>query len=222
MQSDITNIVLLVTFLVIFGVFLCFDLFERNEKYGYFAYIIVVLPVNFLWYLTSLENSVFSEINSLAVFLILFILIDICLARDLIFVYRENKDFDDIILFLLLGLILQIVITGILPHSVDALKNDTAELWVFYLPDVHNPNFAPGLRVGFQVAATMMVLLAIAPMILDIKDEEIPLPVIVVITIIFYAPFLYLGYVWLGEAGFVVAFLLCVLLFIALLVITKS
>lgn len=221
-QMDVIYIVMLATFFVIFGVFLFFDLFKRNEKYAYLAYLVVLLPINYLWYLTSISGSVFDDINSLTVFLIWFFLLDLCLLRDLTFVYRKTKEFDDIILFLLFGLFIQLIISAIIPNIEPKLQEDTAPLWVFFLPDIHAEPTA-GLRIGFQILATFMVLLAIIPLILDIKDEEVSLPVIVIISVIFYVPFLYLGYIWLpGPAMFVIAFLMSVVLFIMLLIITKS
>ncbi|MFX1273944.1 MAG: hypothetical protein ACFFBP_12300 [Promethearchaeota archaeon] len=222
---DVYYIILLATFFVIFGVFLFFDLFKRNEKYSYLAYLVILLPINYLWGLTSVYGSIFYSINSMTVFLVWFILLDVCLLRDLIFVYRKSKEFDDIILFLLLGMFVQLIISAILPNAIPLLylNDPTLEpLWFFFLPNVHLET-SPSIRVGFQVAATLMVLLAIIPLILDIKDEEVPLPVIVVISIIFYLPFLFLGFIWLpGPAMWVLAFLMCVILFILLLVITKS
>jgi len=219
---DITNIVMLVAFFVIFGVFLFFDLFKRNEKYAYLAYLVVLLPINYLWYLTSISGSVFDNVSSLTVFLIWFILIDICLLRDLIFVYRKTKEFDDIILFLLLGLFIQLIISAIIPNAISELQSDTVPYWVFFLPDIHGDP-STGLRVAFQLTTTIMVALAIVPLILDIKDEEVSLPVIVLISAIFYLPFLYLSFIWLpGPVMFVIAFLMSVVLFILLLIITKS
>lgn len=218
---DIINIVLLVTFFVIFSVFFFFDLFKRNEKYAYLAYIILLVPINYLWYLSSINGSIFESVTSLIVFLIWFILLDLCLLRDLIFVYRKNKEFDDILLFLLLGLFVQLIISAIIPHLIIALQDDTTLFLFFFLPNIHlDPNL--GLRLAFQIMATLMVALAIIPMILDIKDEEVSLPIIVLISVIFYLPFLYLGYVWFPEAMWVIAFLMCVVLFILLLIITKS
>ncbi|MHA1242470.1 MAG: hypothetical protein ACTSQU_17045, partial [Promethearchaeota archaeon] len=78
---DINSIIITGTLFVIFGVFLFFDLFKRNEKYGYLAYIVALVPVNFLWFL---------QFDVLGVYLILFILWNLCLLRDLFGVSRKN------------------------------------------------------------------------------------------------------------------------------------
>ena len=224
-ELDLTSIVLLISFFVIFGIFLFFDLFKRNEKYSYFAYIIVVLPVNYLWYLTSVTGSVFENLDVLMVYLVLFILLDICLLRDLIFVYRKTKEFDDIVLFLLLGLLVQLVITAILPESVPALQYpETEKLLFFWIPNVHSEvaNWNGAVRTAFQLSATLMIVLAIIPMILDIKDEELPLPALFIITLVFILPFLFLSFIWLPAAAGVLTFLMCLILFIVLLMITKK
>ena len=67
-----------------------------------------------------------------------------------------------------------------------------------------------------------MVLLIIFPLILDIKDEEATLPILIVFVAIFILPFLYLSYIWLPEAMGVMTFLFSVILFIVLLLMTKS
>ncbi|MHA1319749.1 MAG: hypothetical protein ACTSQ1_08020 [Promethearchaeota archaeon] len=87
---DINSIIITGTLFVIFGVFLFFDLFKRNEKYGYLAYIVALVPVNFLWFL---------QFDVLGVYLILFILWNLCLLRDLFGVSRKNdpKRINDII-----------------------------------------------------------------------------------------------------------------------------
>jgi hypothetical protein len=223
-ELDITSIVLLISFFVIFGIFLMFDLFKRNEKYSYFAYIIVVLPVNYLWYLTSIPGSIFESVDVLGVYLVLFVLLDICLLRDLFFVYTKTKEFDDMVLFLLLGLIVQLIITAILPESNPALQADTEKLAFFWLPNVHSQTVTwnTAIRTGFQSSATFMVMLAIIPMILDIKDEELPLPALVIITLVFILPFLFLSFIWLPAAAGVLTFLMCLILFIILLMITKK
>ncbi|GAG80201.1 unnamed protein product [marine sediment metagenome] len=61
---DINSIIITGTLFVIFGVFLFFDIFNRNERYGYLAYIVALLPINFLWFL---------QFDVLGVYFILFI-----------------------------------------------------------------------------------------------------------------------------------------------------
>jgi hypothetical protein len=188
--------------------------------------------VNYLWYLiaTAPTGSMFENLSVLFVYLVLFILLDICLLRDIIINYflDKTKEFDDILLFLLLGLLIQVIISAILPASNAALAIDTEKLLYFYLPNVHSTTVNGGLgwnstvQIGFQIAATLMVLLIIVPMILDIKDEELPLPVIFIITLIFILPFLFLSFIWLPAAAGVLTFLMCLILFIVLLIITKS
>ncbi len=226
-ELDPTSVILLISFFIIFAVFLMFDLFKRNEKYSFFAYVIVVLPVNYLWYLTSVPGSGFENVDVLMVYLVLFILIDICLLRDLFFVYGKNKEFDDIILFLVLGLLVQLIITAILPESVPALQGvtgGTEKLLFFWIPNVHSQFVVWNntVRIAFQLSATLMIVLAIVPMILDIKDEELPLPAIFIITCVFILPFLFLSFIWLPAAAGVLTFLMCLILFIVLLMITQS
>ena len=89
---DINSTIVLVTLFIIYGIFLCYDLLKRNEKYGYLAYIVALVPANFLWFL---------NFDVLSVYLIMFILWDICLIRDLWGVADEKKRINDIILYLL-------------------------------------------------------------------------------------------------------------------------
>jgi hypothetical protein len=67
-----------------------------------------------------------------------------------------------------------------------------------------------------------MVLLVIIPLILDIKDEEATLPILIVFVVIFILPFLYLSFIWVPEAMGVLTFLFSVILFVILLIITRS
>jgi hypothetical protein len=64
--------------------------------------------------------------------------------------------------------------------------------------------------------------LVIIPLLVDIKGEEVPLPVFIIIIAVFILPFLYLSYIWLPQAAAVLTFLMSVILFIILLIITRS
>lgn len=221
-ELDINATVILIVLFIIYGVFLCYDLFRKGEKYGYLAYILAVIPVNYLWFL---------GFDVLGVYTTLFILWIICLLRDLIFVYRKTKEYDDILLFLALGILVQLVLVAIIPADQlnPQLQAHTFQLWVFYFPDIYTDTFGiePWVNanslLGFRASATILVILALLPMILDLKDaeEQVPLPVVIVVTLIFVPFFMYLSYIWLPVSIFVLTLLFSVILFIVLLLLTK-
>ena len=179
MAFTIDTIIFLITFFIIYGVFLVFDLFKRNEKYGYLAYIIALLPINYLWAL---------GFDVLGVYLILFILWDICLARDLFGVASGKKEINEIILYFVLAIIIQIILTGILPVSIPLMQVNTTLFWFFYMPDIYTSTFLIegwvdlGILMGFRIAATISVGLVIIPLLIDLKGEEVPIPIFVIIT----------------------------------------
>ncbi|MFW9781597.1 MAG: hypothetical protein ACFFFB_04850 [Candidatus Heimdallarchaeota archaeon] len=219
MAFTIDTIIFLITFFIIFGVFLIFDVFKRNEKYGYLAYIIALLPADYLWGL---------GFDVLGVYLVLFILWDICLIRDLFGVASQKKEINEIILYFVLAIIIQIILTAILPVSVPFMQTNTIPYWFFYMPDIYTDTFLIepwvdlGILMGFRIAASMSVGLVIIPLLIDLKGEEVPIPVFIIIIALFILPFLYLSYVWLPEAMAVLTVLFSVILFIILLIITRS
>lgn len=216
---DINSIIVLMTFVIIFAVFLAFDTFKRNEKYAYLAYIVALLPVNFMWIV---------NFDILGVYLLLFILWCVTLLRDLWGVKQDKKEINDIILYFALAILVQLIITAILPVSIPALLTNTTPWLVFNLPDIYTDTFAfeswvnLDILFAFRLTATLMIILVIVPLILDIKDEEVPLPMFIVIIALFILPFLYLSYLWLPEATAVLTLLMSVMLFIVLLLITRS
>jgi hypothetical protein len=213
-MPDASAIIVIITFFVIFGVFLCFDLFKRNEKYGYLAYIVAILPVNFYWGLGY---------DVLVAYIILFILWVITLLRDTIGIYlKKDKEINEILLYLTLAIIIQLIVSAILPEVNSDLEAYTEKIFYFWLPNIHSDVFRPATVGIFQIVATFMILLIIIPLILDIKDEEATLPILIVFVLIFILPFLYLSYIWIPEAMGVMTFLFSVILFIVLLLITRS
>ena len=214
MAVDITSIIILVAFLIIFAVFLVFDLFGRNEKGAYLAYIAALLPANYYWGL---------ELDPLIAYIILFILWDITLLRDTIGIYRKkDKEINETLLYLFLGIIIQLIVTAILPGAIPNLTASTDQVLYFWLPNVHTHTIAT-VVLGFRITATLMVLLVIIPLILDIKDEEATLPILIVFVVIFILPFLYLSFIWVPtEVIGVLTFLFSVILFVILLLITRS
>ena len=217
---DINTLIILITFLIIFAVFVVFDLFQRNEKYAYLAYLVALAPVNYLWTL---------NFDVLGVYFVLFILWCICLLRDLWGVKKDKKDINYIVLYLVLAIVVQFILTAVLPVTISALQtNTTVWLGVFYLPDLYTETFGieawvdPVILLGFRLTATLLIILVIIPLIVDLKDEEVPLPLFIIIIALFILPFLYLSFIWLPSAVPVLTFLMCVILFIILLIITRS
>ncbi|MFX1278751.1 MAG: hypothetical protein ACFFA3_04990 [Promethearchaeota archaeon] len=211
---DASAVIVIITFFVIYGIFLVFDLFKRNEKYAYLSYIVAVLPVNFYWGLGY---------DVLFAYVILFILWIISLLRDTIAMYlKRDKEINEILLYLTLAIIIQLIISAILPEVNSDLTNYTEQVLYFWLPNVHSAVFRESTAIIFKVTATILVLLVIVPLIIDIRDEEATLPVLILFVAIFILPFLYLSYIWLPEAMGVMTFLFSVVLFLVLLLITRS
>ena len=226
MAVDINAIIILIVCCILYGIFLFYDIFRKGEKWGYLAYIMAVIPVNYLWY---------SGFDILGVYMILILLWTVCLIRDLLFVYRKDKEYDDILLFLGLGILVQLILTAILPAEqlLPHMQGDNtiAIGGYFYFPDIYTDSF--GLEewasnskylLGFRASVTLMIFLALLPMLLDLKgsEEHVPLIAIIIIDLIFVLPFLYVSFIWLPQNMYVLTLLFAVILFIILLIITKD
>jgi len=216
MISNLNTIIVLVTFFIIFAVFLFFDIFQRNERYRYLAYIVALLPINYMWIL---------EFDIILIYSILFGLWILCILRDMILVYRKTKEYDDIFLFFILAVIIQFVLASVIPSVLSDLKThpNTINVWgLFWLPDIYSIVANEDYILVFRVLLTVLIAFIMGPLLLDIKGENIPFPVLLVIVAIFIIPFLLLSYIWVSSAVPVLTFLFCVVLFVILLIITKS
>ncbi len=216
MAFDISTVIILITLTIIFMVFLVFDLFGRNEKYGYLAYIAALIPVNYFWAIGG--DPVFT-------YILLFLFWIATILRDTISVYREKeKEINEILLYFSLAVLIQLIISAIIPETIPTLKVSPVQpYWFFWLPNIHLAEAS--LALGFKILATVLITLIIVPLLLDVKEEEVPLPIIILFVAIFVVPFLYLDYVWIGGTGTPVGlltFLFAVILFIILLLITRS
>lgn len=221
MALDINSIIILISLFLIYGIFLFFDLFRKNQNYGYFAYFMAVLPVNYLW--------VLEDIDVLTAYLVLFILWDITLVRDFFMSVREQRNHVATLLFLAIGILVQIVVTAVLPEIVITAQANCYQLWYFWFPEVYVNGFeiatwvSSSILLGFRVAATILVLLAIVPLIVYLKTSgEQSLLDLIIVDAIFIVPFIFLSYIWLATALWVLTFLFAVILLIVLLLITKQ
>jgi hypothetical protein len=197
-------------------IFLVFDLFGRNEKYGYLAYPVAVIPINYFWGMGG---------DPLFAYILLFTLWIATILRDTIGIHRKkDKEINEILMYLAISILIQLIISAIIPQANPALQVTVEQFWFFWLPNVHSVIFDPVIAVSFRIVATLLIFIVIVPLILDIKDEEVPLPIIIIFVVIFVAPFLYLSYLWIPDpAGFwTLTFLFLVVLFLVLLLITRS
>ncbi|TXT65826.1 MAG: conserved membrane protein of unknown function [Promethearchaeota archaeon] len=224
MALDTNGLIVLITFMLLYGVFLFFDIFKRNERYRYLAYLVALLPVNFIW-----GVELFGNTSIIYTYIILFILWVFCLMRDMILIYRKSKEYDDIFSFFIMAVVLQIILSALLPEILPGLKpseppfnNFTVKFWYFYTPDIFDPALSGSLALAFRLLVTVLAIFIIAPLLLDIKNEALPLPVLVVITLIFIVPIMLLSFIWAADAWPVLTLLFSVIFFIGLLMITKS
>ncbi|MBY9005699.1 MAG: hypothetical protein KGD63_02985 [Candidatus Lokiarchaeota archaeon] len=229
MDSEFVNsIIILIILFVIFGIFLVFDVFKRNERYRYLAYIVALFPVNYMWAVKlDITYLGFNQTIILS-YIILFLLWTLCILRDIILVYRKTNDYNDIFLFFMLAVIVQIIISGILPYidttlqTLDATTNPPI-VGIFFLPDIYASGVVdPNLAMAFKVLMTVLIIFIMGPILLDIKGEEVPFPVLLIVDAIFFIPFLILSYIWVPLAMWVLTILFSVILFIILLIITRS
>ncbi|TFG06062.1 MAG: hypothetical protein EU539_08730 [Promethearchaeota archaeon] len=222
-MADLGSIIVATTFFIIYGIFLFYDWFRPGEKWGFLAYVTAVLPADTLW---------FMGFDVLIAYTVLFMLWNVCLIRDLLFVFRKDREYDDIFLFLILGIIVHIILTAILPAPQvnPKMQQNTAPWGFFYFPDVYTATYGiqswvdPSALLAFRLSATFMVILVIMPMIVDLKESEehISLLALVIIDAIFILPFLWLAYVWVGGLGWPLTFLFAVVLLIILLLLTRE
>jgi len=179
------------------------------------------VPCNYLW---------FAGYNVLGMYVVLFGLWDICLLRDLLLVYQKTKEYDDLFLFLLLAIVVQVVYTAIGPNMNPSMQQNCDAWAYFYFPDIYTASFGieswvnASTLLAFRLTGTALIFLAILPMLLDLKnsDEHISLVALIVIAIIFILPFLWLSFIWLGGAVLVLTPLFVVVLLIVLLLLTRE
>lgn len=219
---DAGSWIILITFFVIFLVFLFFDIFKRGEPYGNLAYVTAVIPCNYLWYkITETANLAdYRDFGVTGVWTILMALWLITMVRDMIFVKMKKKDFDDVILYMVIAILIQFIISAVLPYTIEEMQEGTSLEWLFYLPDLTDPHEISALF--FKLMVTLLVISVAIPMILDLRGENVNMWILVILTAIFALPFGLVCYLWLPEFAWALLLLVMVLFFIILLMLTRG
>lgn len=227
-----TEIILLITFGLIYGIFLMYDLFKRGDKLGSLAYIFALLPGNYLWYIVT-KNEMY-EFGATGSSMVLACLWLFAVIRDVLLKNKSEgfKDADDVVLILLIALILNIILSAILPSeglNITHMQNGTDIFWKwFYIPDFKaisaNPASAAIILV-YKILCSVLAISVMIPLIIDLKETPVNLVALIIITLIFAVPFGFLAYLWAGSNTDmipVLLFLFSVIFFIFLLLITKG
>jgi len=227
---DTSSIIILITLGLLYVIFLIFDAFKRGEKYSLLAYAMALPIINYLWYLGTMVDVYpeFEPFGVMGVYFILIILWIVVMLRDAYYILRKKKDVDDVLLFLLIALIVQFVLAAVLPYLIDEMQNGCSEfLYYFYFPALYdssgniNSIFNSNVVLMFRISASLLVGLICVLLVHDVKDEELKVPALIIITAIFIIPFAILSFIWAVALTAVLTFLFCVILFIALLLVSK-
>lgn len=217
---------ILATLLLVYGIFLFFDLFKRDEPYGNIAYIAAIIPTTYFWYLVTenIYNIASFSWGVTGVWCLLFALWLAALLRDLFYVFKEKKDMDRILGTFVVAILIQLVVSAILPYDkvFPDMSEGTFKIAGFiYLPDTFNA--VSSARFTFNILLTIIIIGLVIPMIfLELRGEQINMWALLIIDLIFALPFGILAFVWVPEFYLPLLLLIEVIFFIVLLLITKG
>ncbi|HMF32745.1 MAG TPA: hypothetical protein VKK79_15075 [Candidatus Lokiarchaeia archaeon] len=235
MAVDITSWIVFITLLLIYGITLGWQWLRPEEQYGNYAYFTALLPANFAWYLVMESDGPGNGINGLGAAAFLVTLWFAAFVRDIFAVRAKKKDFDDALLYLLGGILLQLIAYGVLPfNGVFPALNDngtgaTATVLTYWImPNMSWPNYDLAVLLWFRIIITALALCAIAPIVLGVNGKYVPAGTIIIVTLIFALPLAFVLDAWSGVSGFgsgrgiAIGSLLLVMFFIFLLWITRK
>jgi hypothetical protein len=235
MAIDAGSWIIVTTTLIIYLVFLFYDTFRREENYGNLAYIAAVIPCNYLWYLltrsTDPDLILYRGFGVTGAWTVLIGMWFIAMLRDIILVKTKKKEFDSVVLYLIIGILIQIILSSILPFTVGDMTADygsneygTYLLWGFiFLPNIFDAGIAFATALIFKILITLLLLGVIIPLVLDLRGEPVNMWVLIVITAIFSLPIMLISFLWIGIPFFwALSLLFLVLFFVVLLMLTKG
>ncbi|MHA1731683.1 MAG: hypothetical protein ACTSU5_07050, partial [Promethearchaeota archaeon] len=209
--------------------------FHRAEPLEDAVYATSIVPATALWYFLT-EPRVFHVYRDYAAILSFTLLAAMWLAAEvrdvvehqLIAMGKIRKKLSRKGLPYLLGNIavsftILTVVSSVSPDINPTQQYGTVPYFgSVYFPDLQFTS-APSSLVGtFRVLATLIVVIAIVPPILDVKGEKRPLFVVLIWTSLFILPFAYLGWIWDPQDWGIVTAALTIGLFVLFISITQS
>jgi hypothetical protein len=231
---DIAQILLLISFSLLYLTFLFYDFFRREDDYGSIVYVMAILPANYLWYMASVNDWwKFGLTGSMMVLTAMWLF---AIIRDIYIKDQAQgyKDYDDIILMVGIGVVINLIASAILPafKSLEIMQQGTTNMLKFFYFPIVDPTllgnqFAPseGIFISYKVLVSLVILSILYPTIIDLQEAQLNWILLIILTILFGFPFLFLAYIWAPQAGglkWVLLFLFCVLFFMFLLLITRG
>ncbi len=211
---------LFLVLILIYSIFLLYQLFKRREKMQYLAYAAAIIPYAYMWTIGAdyLEATFY-----------LLILWTLPLARDLIVHYVKSgkeTDYANSIVLYAVSLGLFFLFAAIMPAIVPEIKARPGVqsfgdiIWLPIL-DVANPFINP-----FRLLLSIDIFLMIVPMIYEVKVSKERIAVLpnIFLAIIFALPTIYAMYTWVlvTDLLFIIGLFIGVLYFILLLVLTRG
>ena len=225
------ELILLISFTIIYFVFLFYDLFKRGDKYGSIAYIAALLPTNYLWYVVT-KNGLydFGLTGSMMVLAIFWLF---AVIRDIFIKDKEIgfKDADDVALMLIIGIVINLILSAVLPSLQGAnnhMKEGADTIWNFFYIPLLDPTVtdAPllGIIISYKIIVTILTIAIIIPIVMDLKDAKVTLAALAILTLVFLLPFTYLAFIWSPAPELIWVFLVLfgVIFFTFLLMITRG
>jgi hypothetical protein len=177
--------------------------------------------------MTINENYAFGTMGAMMILCLFWIL---AVVRDIFLKDKKEsfKDADDVALILIVGIVIQLILSAVLPaipgnESMQIGTSVAAKY--FYLPnfDFESPNAAAvNIILAYKILATLLTISIMIPIVLDLRDAQINIVVLLIITLIFLAPFAFLAFLWMPQALGVMMVLISVIFFIVLLMLTKG
>ena len=227
---DFTQIVLLISFGIVYLVFLFYDIFRRGDNYGSFVYIAAIPFANYLWYVIA-KNALW-DFGMTGAMMVLASMWFLAVIRDIYIKDKASgyKDADDVALMLVIGLVINLILTAVLPafNSLSMMQTGTEKVLKFFYFPITQPNGVftpiPGILLAYKIVVTVLILSMIYPTVVDLRDASVNIVALLILVVVFGLPFLFLAYIWAPESDliWVLLILFSVLFFTFLLLITRG
>ncbi len=227
MIFSIEELIYLIIFSLLYLILLAYDFFGREDNMGDFAYFAALLPANYLWYLATLHEELhyFGVMGSMGVLATLWF---ITVLRDLYLSRGDVKDPSNVAFYVIIAAGVQLILNSILPAIdtiADTMTIGSIEHFGFvWLPDLMNEAglFSDNIVLFYKLMTTILVIAIMLPLFAYLKNKNVGVKTILVLTLIFASPFAWVSIIWLADAFFPLFLLFTVLLFAMMLKITAS